>query len=479
MPSTDLPSSSQHALFNVPEHDLTLTLEASQFRRPNNRHRSKSDPYMTSPIVFEPTPGIPEWAFGSHGRSNESSNLPTFGASPLPVGGIDPRALDGSSPSLTAASIPSYHAGPSQESVSNTGEVLNGDALFDAGRHSLAGPSAAGRRRSAAEKTPYEGYGDGPHGSSGSMASRNNQTYLIPPSPMRRSRSHGGHRRAARSEDFTASTSTPHSNSFEGIDNAVAAPLQYSGYQPSFPPMPVSQHQYNLPPLPTPLDNGSASNSASPYQHHHQHHHQQHYDQQQQYEPQSYNIHPGNYIIPPLVAPVTSGYSGYVSNAAFDGSYAPPHMIYAPLEEDNAIPFETLTMNRARRRSSVLSDVSGWSGTASDVTLESKTTEATKQAARRRRKDPNSAKFQCEYCGETFTRAYNLKGHIRSHEGSKPFDCKECGKGFARRHDLKRHENLHSGVKKFLCEACHTPFVRMDALQRHHKSEVSFPFRQM
>jgi hypothetical protein len=134
---------------------------------------------------------------------------------------------------------------------------------------------------------------------------------------------------------------------------------------------------------------------------------------------------------PPLMHSVSS------SSSNLRPGGGPGQIVYAPLEEDyasgTAASLDPHNGIKARRRSSINSNHSGYSGisgTGSEsVTLESKTTEATKQAARRRRKDPNSAKFACEYCGETFTRAYNLKGHIRSHEGSKPFGCGTCGKG--------------------------------------------------
>ena len=51
------------------------------------------------------------------------------------------------------------------------------------------------------------------------------------------------------------------------------------------------------------------------------------------------------------------------------------------------------------------------------------------------------AAFQCSLCPKRFTRAYNLRAHLRTHI---PFACAICGKGFARQHDRKRHERLHS-----------------------------------
>ncbi|KAG0707037.1 hypothetical protein DFH29DRAFT_797289, partial [Suillus ampliporus] len=87
---------------------------------------------------------------------------------------------------------------------------------------------------------------------------------------------------------------------------------------------------------------------------------------------------------------------------------------------------------------------------------------------RRREQDAN---FLCPVpgCGSTFTRSFNLKGHMRSHNEERPFQCKwpGCGKGFAREHDCKRHEQLHSNYRPLTCDGCNRTFARMHALNRH------------
>ena len=93
------------------------------------------------------------------------------------------------------------------------------------------------------------------------------------------------------------------------------------------------------------------------------------------------------------------------------------------------------------------------------------------------------ATFQCTLCPKKFTRAYNLRSHLRTHTDDRPFVCSVCHKAFARQHDRKRHENLHSGAKKLICRGelsakagqtwgCGRRFARAEALGRHFRSEA-------
>ena len=92
------------------------------------------------------------------------------------------------------------------------------------------------------------------------------------------------------------------------------------------------------------------------------------------------------------------------------------------------------------------------------------------------------AAFQCSLCPKRFTRAYNLRAHLRTHTEERPFACAICGKAFARQHDRERHAGLHSGgEKKYVCKGtlqsgnqwgCGRRFARADLLGQHFRSEA-------
>ncbi|KAF5351967.1 hypothetical protein D9756_007565 [Leucocoprinus leucothites] len=102
------------------------------------------------------------------------------------------------------------------------------------------------------------------------------------------------------------------------------------------------------------------------------------------------------------------------------------------------------------------------------------TTSATQLASASRRR--NEAHFVCPVpgCGSTFTRRFNLRGHLRSHTEERPYVCEwpGCKKGFARQHDCKRHQALHTAKSQTnICQGCKKTFSRLDALNRHLRSD--------
>ncbi|KAG0250943.1 hypothetical protein BG011_007959 [Mortierella polycephala] len=79
--------------------------------------------------------------------------------------------------------------------------------------------------------------------------------------------------------------------------------------------------------------------------------------------------------------------------------------------------------------------------------------------------------FACDSpgCDKTFSRAYNLTSHMKTHSAERPFMCGSCPLAFARRHDRERHVRLHTGEKPYACDSCGIGFMRNDALHRHQR----------
>ncbi|KAL1584508.1 hypothetical protein WHR41_07046 [Cladosporium halotolerans] len=160
-----------------------------------------------------------------------------------------------------------------------------------------------------------------------------------------------------------------------------------------------------------------------------------------------------------------------------------------PTSQGSLAPFDnnsasSRSSSPARGRNGSLSSRNRSSSNASDrgYILDLANPERTpSNGADKGRIQKHPATFQCTLCPKRFTRAYNLRSHLRTHTDERPFVCTVCGKAFARQHDRKRHEGLHSGEKKFVCRGtlqsssqwgCGRRFARADALGRHFRSEA-------
>ena len=54
---------------------------------------------------------------------------------------------------------------------------------------------------------------------------------------------------------------------------------------------------------------------------------------------------------------------------------------------------------------------------------------------------------KCYHCYNAYSRASNLKRHLKTHSGEKQNKCNQCDFAFSEADDLRRHLKIHSGEK--------------------------------
>ncbi|KAM3079670.1 hypothetical protein ACMFMG_006083 [Clarireedia jacksonii] len=138
-------------------------------------------------------------------------------------------------------------------------------------------------------------------------------------------------------------------------------------------------------------------------------------------------------------------------------------------------PFSALPLPTFERRSisqdrSPIQDVHRPSPIARSRTIRKPTTE-------------KEANFQCQVkgCGKYFSRSYNYKAHMETHEPDReyPFPCpvENCTKKFVRKTDLQRHnQSVHMKQRNHKCDYCGRFFARKDTLRRHMEDGCSKRF---
>lgn len=84
------------------------------------------------------------------------------------------------------------------------------------------------------------------------------------------------------------------------------------------------------------------------------------------------------------------------------------------------------------------------------------------------------ANFQCdvEGCGKLFSRSYNFKAHMETHDEKReyhfPCQVEACTKKFVRKTDLQRHhQSVHVKERNHKCDYCARMFARKDTLRRY------------
>lgn len=78
--------------------------------------------------------------------------------------------------------------------------------------------------------------------------------------------------------------------------------------------------------------------------------------------------------------------------------------------------------------------------------------------------------YKCVYCGKAFTASSILRTHLRQHSGEKPFKCRHCGKAFASHAAHDSHvRRTHAKEKPSVCQFCGKTFPQSYELKFHLK----------
>jgi uncharacterized Zn-finger protein len=72
------------------------------------------------------------------------------------------------------------------------------------------------------------------------------------------------------------------------------------------------------------------------------------------------------------------------------------------------------------------------------------------------------APFQCHLCPKRYTRAYNLRSHLRTHDAARRHACTTCTETFAQQVDLESHKCVHDNdMSDEPPQVFHEPRMRM------------------
>lgn len=76
-------------------------------------------------------------------------------------------------------------------------------------------------------------------------------------------------------------------------------------------------------------------------------------------------------------------------------------------------------------------------------------------------------KYQCDSCGKTFNKGYQLQEHDDYYHKNRGPQCKICAKSFPTKQLLKKHQIVHSLLRPYKCDQCGKAFGKPDALKYH------------
>ncbi|KAH8306556.1 hypothetical protein KR018_011968, partial [Drosophila ironensis] len=83
---------------------------------------------------------------------------------------------------------------------------------------------------------------------------------------------------------------------------------------------------------------------------------------------------------------------------------------------------------------------------------------------------PETNRYACIYCAETYRDCKYLAGHARRHMGIRPYVCEICKLYFSTKQDLRVHNQRRHLEKEHICEMCGKTFAQNTQLKRHRET---------
>ncbi|XP_017968696.1 zinc finger protein 180 [Drosophila navojoa] len=82
---------------------------------------------------------------------------------------------------------------------------------------------------------------------------------------------------------------------------------------------------------------------------------------------------------------------------------------------------------------------------------------------------PLGVTYVCNICNNVYTEKVKLTTHLKLHSVHKPHECEICHKRFRQTPQLARHMNSHTGLRPYKCDYCDASFADPSTRIKHQR----------